>query len=627
MPVEITIITGSRKGERIQLDSDLFRVGDSWNYEVYLNPEDDPEAAGRRAVVVLEESGWRIRNTGSGLLWVNQDVVDGSTPLRSGDTVRMSDMGPDLRFKLISEHDVATAASEETPESPVESQPTEEPDDTELPDAVAAESSWAPARLGLLIGAVAIVLVAVVVMLKREPESEPIEPPPPPVAEVLKLRDIPDQSVKEGQSLSFTAEIAETPADSSNVTFSLDGQVPDGMKIDARTGRITWTPTERQGPDEYGITATAATSASQGLLSDSKTIKITVQEVNQAPWMVPISYQILDAENNDTLRLKVEASDPDSPPGRLTYFLATGSPDGVNIDERSGQLTWTPTAQQRGREHGITVCVRDDGPDARTAQTSFQVRVTAVDEWTIMTKQVGPAVCLLVAVDPKTDRAFPFGSACAIRNDTLLTSGVLATELEKLRRSGWKIQANWPEHGKTLDVSKILVHRLFLDTADAPHEQIYWDLAVLTVAGGMTDLATLADARDLSVLEQGMPLGCLAIAHNAEPLTRFDTPMVELQRVKLSGQIPLPTPDGAVQPGAPVLLCISGSPPDRIHGSPIVNQAGKVVGVYAEKAQYPEGHASQSRDHHYASQTTPVRAWLAGQGIEHWKTPEWQTNN
>jgi len=116
MPVEITIVTGARKGECIQLKSDLIRVGDDPSFEIYFNPEDDPEAEGRRATLVLEESGWRIRNTGSRLLWVNQDAVEGSVPLRSGDTVRMSDMGPDLRFKLISAHDVPTPAGTDATE-------------------------------------------------------------------------------------------------------------------------------------------------------------------------------------------------------------------------------------------------------------------------------------------------------------------------------------------------------------------------------------------------------------------------------------------------------------------------------------------------------------------------------
>jgi len=490
-----------------------------------------------------------------------------------------------------------------------------------------AEPSWTPARLGLLIGVMAIVLVGVATMLMRDSEPELGEKPEKTMAEVLELRDIPDHSVKEGQSLSITAERSRSPANSNNVMFRLDGQVPTGMTIDARTGRITWTPSEQQGPGEYSITATAVASESDGEPSDSKTFKIAVEEVNEAPWIVPIPYQMLDVEQSDTLRFKVGASDPDLPPGRLTYSLGAGAPDGVRIDAQTGQLTWTPNAEQRGRTHSITVCVRDAGPDARNAQTGFQVMVTAADAWTTMTKQVAPAVCLLVAVDPKTRTTFPYGCACAIRNDALLTSAALALELEKRRRSDWQIQATWPKHGTTLSVRDIKVHRGFADTADTPEEQIYWDLAVLTVDGKMADVAALAGAGDLAELEQGMPLGCLAIAHTAEPLTRFDTPMVELTRVKLFGRIPLMTSDGVVQPGAPELLCLSGSLPDRLHGSPIVNEAGKIVGVYAEKAYFPDGEAGQSPNLHYASETTFVRAWLAGQGTEHWKAPEWQSNN
>jgi len=527
------------------------------------------------------------------------------------------------RGKLISERGAAAAATGETPGPPEDSQLAESPDDGGLPDAADAEPSGSAARMGLLIGVVGIVLVGAVTMMMKEPD----EPSEPLVAPVLQLRDIPDRSLKEGQSLSVTAELSGVPADANDARFRLDGQIPDGMTIDARTGRITWTPAEQQGPGEYRVMATAVASTSQGELRDSETFTITVEEVNQAPWIVPIAPQKIDMEENDTLRLKVEASDPDLPPGQLTYRLATGCPDGVRIDAQTGQLTWTPTAEQRGREHVITVCVRDEGPEARSDQTSFTVKVTAIDAWKTMAKRVAPAVCLLVAVDPETDAAYPYGCACAIRNDALLTSGVLALELQKRRAADWLIRANWPEQGRMLNVREIKVHRAFTATADTPQEQIYWDLAVLTVEGNIADVAELAAARDLTELEQGMPLGCLAIAHNAEPLTRFDTPAVELTQLKLLDHYTLTTPDGAAQPGAPRLLCLSGSLPDKIHGSPIVNEAGKIVGVYAEKAERSDKKATQPSNIHYASETVLVRAWLAGQATEHWIAPQWQNDH
>lgn len=96
MPVEIAIISGARKGERIQLESESFQIGDDSACDVYFNPRKDPPIGGRRALIRLEESGWRIRNTGAGTLLVNQNVVEDPSPLRSGDIIRMSDTGPDL---------------------------------------------------------------------------------------------------------------------------------------------------------------------------------------------------------------------------------------------------------------------------------------------------------------------------------------------------------------------------------------------------------------------------------------------------------------------------------------------------------------------------------------------------
>jgi hypothetical protein len=396
------------------------------------------------------------------------------------------------------------------------------------------------------------------------------------------------------------------------------------MSIDTRSGRITWTPTESQGPGEYRVTATAVASAGPAPAHASCTFRIAVEEVNQPPWIKPVSSQVLRAEETDTLRLKVQATDPDLPSRPLVYFLATGCPDGVRIDAETGELTWTPTAEQRGREHSITVGVREEGPGAKSDQTQFTVNITQVDAWTTMARRVAPAVCLLLAIEPKSGSAFPYGCGCAIRDDAVLTSATLAVELEKRRQSGWQIQANWPQRERTSKVRGIRVHRAFTATARTPVEQIYWDLAILTVDDSIADVAQLAGPQDLSSLEPGLPLGCLAIEHTAEPLTRFDTPRVQLSRIKLLAHDPLASPGGEPQPGAPELLFVSGSLPDRIHGSPIVNEAGNIVGVYAEKAYTGEDNANQPSNMHYAPETTLVRAWLAGQGTDHWDAPEWQ---
>lgn len=476
MPVEIAIISGARKGERIQLDSGSFQVGDESACEVYFNPRKDPAVGGRRALITLEESGWRIQNIGSGLLLVNQDVVEGPTPLRSGDIIRMSDMGPDLTFTLISAPKGAAARADDTLKTSRQT-PAATADETgaaeEQPAAVAeTERSWSSVGLGVLIGVV-VFLVAAVLALFLMPSKPESQEEAEPATEAFELQEIPNQSVREAEQL-----------------------------------------------------------------------------VNQAPTIAPISDQVLDVQQSDTLRLTVQADDP----------------------------------------------------------------------WNAVTERVAPAVCLLVAEEPKTRTAFPYGTACAIRSEALLTSAALAVELDKRRRSGWQVWAEWPERGERLPVREILVHRGFIGAADTPAEQVYWDLAVLLVDGELQNSATLAGPQDLSELEPGCELGCLAIAHEGEPLTRFDNPTVELTQGKLFQRTALATSKDADGAGAPVLLHLKATLPDNIYGSPIVNQAGSIVGIYAEKAQLPE--ADERLQIHYAPVVTLAHAWLTGQGIEHWITPK-----
>ena len=62
------------------------------------------------------------------------------------------------------------------------------------------------------------------------------------------------------------------------------------MTINASTGVFTWTPTEAQGPGSY----TFDVIVSDGTLTDSETITITVSEVNVAPVLDAIGNQTVD---------------------------------------------------------------------------------------------------------------------------------------------------------------------------------------------------------------------------------------------------------------------------------------------------------------------------------------------
>src|SRR5204863_4951334 len=85
-------------------------------------------------------------------------------------------------------------------------------------------------------------------------------------------------TIDEEQPYTFTATASDHDLPAQTLIFSLSG-APAGAAIDPSTGVFTWTPTEAQGPGEY----TFDVLVSDGQASGSKSITLTVAEVNVAP--------------------------------------------------------------------------------------------------------------------------------------------------------------------------------------------------------------------------------------------------------------------------------------------------------------------------------------------------------
>ena len=101
-----------------------------------------------------------------------------------------------------------------------------------------------------------------------------------PLNEAPVLVPIGDRTVQEGELLTFTARATDANAGQTR-TYSLAGQVPAGMVIDAVTGVFTYTPTVYTGPVTFTVDVVVMDN---GLpqLSDRETIRITVQEPDAA---------------------------------------------------------------------------------------------------------------------------------------------------------------------------------------------------------------------------------------------------------------------------------------------------------------------------------------------------------
>ena len=187
------------------------------------------------------------------------------------------------------------------------------------------------------------------------------------------LAQISDQTVAEGDTLSFTAGATDSDIPANTLSYSLDAGFPSGAQINPTSGLFSWTPDESQGPDTYTITV-RVTDDGTPALSDTETFTVTVTEENQAPVLAQISDQTV--AEGDTLSFTAGATDSDIPANTLSYSLDAGFPSGAQINPTSGLFSWTPDESQGPDTYTITVRVTDDGTPALSDTETFIVTVT-----------------------------------------------------------------------------------------------------------------------------------------------------------------------------------------------------------------------------------------------------------
>jgi uncharacterized repeat protein (TIGR01451 family) len=179
-----------------------------------------------------------------------------------------------------------------------------------------------------------------------------------------ELTALSDQTVDEGETVSFMATATDSDTPAQTLTYSLS-DAPAGASIGS-SGEFTWTTTEADGPGVYSATIVV----SDGILTDSQTIEITVNEVNEAPVLVTIpDKSILQGE---TVSFTATATDSDVPTQTLTYSLGD-APAAASIDSSSGAFTWTTAESDTLGVYSATVIVSDG---VLTDSQSVQITLT-----------------------------------------------------------------------------------------------------------------------------------------------------------------------------------------------------------------------------------------------------------
>jgi len=180
------------------------------------------------------------------------------------------------------------------------------------------------------------------------------------VNEAPVLDEIGTKTVAENAALSFA--ISGSDPDGDPLTYST-GVLPAGAAFDAATATFSWTP----GYDQAGSHQVTFT-VSDGSLSDSEEVTITVTNVNRPPELAAIGAQTV--AENAALSFAISGSDPDGDP--LTY--STGVlPAGAAFDAATATFSWTPGYEQAG-SHQVTFSVSDG-----TASDSETITITVTN--------------------------------------------------------------------------------------------------------------------------------------------------------------------------------------------------------------------------------------------------------
>ena len=218
----------------------------------------------------------------------------------------------------------------------------------------------------------------------------------------------------------YSYDVNATDANGDTLTYSLD-TAPVGMGINAVTGQITWTPTSEQ----MGANQVTVRVADPKSLFATQSFSITVGLIAVAP--VITSTPVLTGKVGTAYRYDVNATDANG--DTLTYRLVAPIPAGMTINQATGLISWTPSANGA---FPVTVRVTDVG--GLFAQQSFTVTVAGnaapvIDSRPSLTGKVGvPYNYTVHATDPNGDAITYRGSGLGNPNEFSVnaTTGVVS---------------------------------------------------------------------------------------------------------------------------------------------------------------------------------------------------------
>ncbi|MDG2222584.1 MAG: putative Ig domain-containing protein [Rubripirellula sp.] len=643
MPIRITILSGDRQGQQLEFDREAIEIGDQPSDDISFDVTANPGIRDRRVTLKWQNGGWSVVCGSVMPIFLNQDLVEDSADLKSGDFLRMSHEGPDLSCEFISKlSPIATVkpASRDTasaPANPASVSPTPAPVSpttttssasaaatrdpfpaaSEPASAADPEPSGSPRfSTNQIFAAVGTLGFLIVVMLGTQWAASRTSKPQATRPSLVPFGVL---VVKEGKQLFWRPTL--TQADSRD-RFSLDEDAPPTMTIDEATGTIRWQTTESDGPGEYRcqLTVRRGDASEQ---QDSQWLEIKVDEINRPPEPETVPVQTVNLLEQQDFSITLTAKDADLPAQALAFRLGAGAPEGAQLDPNTGVLTWRIDDQSANREITIPYQV-DDGSGEQGTQGLVRIRVIKPDPWQVAETQLRDCIYLVVTETIPGKLLVPLGTACAIDDNRLLTTASVAHGINDARGRGWKVFAADTRNLDLIDpqgieIEEVQTHAAYLKAESIQNpqqrglQQAFFDLAILSTKQSLPNQCTLAELE--KTVKKDQTVACFGFAIEGESLSQFDSLDPQFTKIKLLDVVPPPNESG-IQGRPPFLLQLLGDLPFQPFGSVVVNQQGELLGIYAFEGEIPKD--IDSEPVHYAVESVHAQAYLSQRGLDLW---------
>ncbi|MBS0204692.1 MAG: hypothetical protein JSS49_17445 [Planctomycetes bacterium] len=196
--------------------------------------------------------------------------------------------------------------------------------------------------------------------------------PAPPVQYKPRISTLSEKIVTRGKPIDFNIVFLGYDPSRGKPEFSLVEPLLPGARLDKVTGKFSWNPSADQKTGTYTFKFDIKhPSAAGGKLVES--VKIALIEPNTAPKVAtgPVPVVFLGR----TWKFSPTATDAETSSAKLTWKLGEGSPAGMEIDSKTGVMTWTPGDSVDVGDVTVSVVVSDDGTPPQSTTQSLKLKV------------------------------------------------------------------------------------------------------------------------------------------------------------------------------------------------------------------------------------------------------------